>query len=208
MSPAVHQSAGRPDGGQFTSPERPEATNVRLRAGAVTPPPGYFGQTQDELTAMPADQMSPVQVQQWSEGELSHCISPAVGRLRLAAHRGLDTSGGFDRLDKAYTTAGASIADKFGRGIVRDPMVGPDADDRLERLQLKPGADMDAEEIKGWVVLELRERLTPLRDRMTQEAKAGEYTADLSRDFIDTAMDFSSDVAAKFRPTANSEERP
>lgn len=205
MSPAVHQSAGRPDGGQFTSTEHPEA-NVSLKAPAVTPPPDYFGQTQDELAAMPAGQMGPDQVRQWSHGEISHCVSPAVGSLRLAAHKGHDVEPQIRRLDETYQTAGESIARKLGRAIAGGPMVGVDADNRLERLQLKPGADMDAEEIKDWVVLEFRERLTPLRDRIIEDGGAGESTAGLSREFMATATGFKFEVGSKFRPTISAED--
>ncbi|HEX9086750.1 MAG TPA: hypothetical protein VF867_04410 [Arthrobacter sp.] len=174
-------------------------------AVALAAPGMNFGQTQDELNAVPGHMMGPAQVRQWADGEFSHCVSPAIGILRRSAHQGGDLARDLTLLEDAYRKAGTTIARKLG-GIVREPAVAPDADDRLERLQLKPGTDMGPEEITDWVVLEFRERLTPLRDRITEDAAAGKDTAGLTREFMATARGFGSDVAAKFRPGPTAED--
>lgn len=189
--------------GQYAPTSHTEPV-VALSAPAA--PAGYFGQTQDELNAMPGDLMGPGQVRQWADGEISHNVSPAIGMLRLRAHKGNDVAPQFTLLEAAYRTAGETIAGKLNRGAIRAPAVAPDTDDRLERLQLKPGTDMGPEEITDWVVLEFRERLTPLRDRIAEDAAAGKDTAGLTREFMDTARGFGSDVAAKFRPGAAAED--
>jgi hypothetical protein len=166
----------------------------------VTPPPDYFGDTQDSLAAMPADRMGPARARTWSEGQISHHVSPAVGWLRLDLHEGKGITRGLERLEKAYGAVGDAVAKKFGRGITRERTLAPDPEDHLASLRFKPGTDMSPGEIKDWVVLEFQDRLTPLRDQIVEDGEAGQNTLALANQFMATAKGFGSDIASKFRP--------